>query len=93
MRTCSSTLSVLCVAFSTTLTAAELALTDFYGCALNHATDACPPPLWEPTYNLTLSIVVNPGTNHQGNNAASYFIPPPTTLIWFHNTTNASQVN
>ena len=66
-----------------------------YTCALSNTPHACPPPLWEPTYNLTLSTICQPG------NTPSYFIPPSNTPwgfvsldwscakpIWTHNSTN-----
>eukprot|EP01084_Bolivina_argentea_P303780 524569_1 len=37
-----------------------------YTCALN---PPCPPPKWPPTYNLTLSTIVQPG-------GPNYFLPP-----------------
>ena len=69
---------------------------EYYSCALN---GGCPPPLWEPTYNLTLSTICQPG----GSSNADYFIPPPNkpwgfiSLDWsvasniWKNTTNMSK--
>ena len=100
-ETMSSLLTTVSCIVSTLIT---LSSGEYYTCALNHATDPCPPPRWTPTYNLTLSTVVNPGTNSQGNNQETYFIPPSdkpwglvsidwTTAynIWSHNTSDSNK--
>ena len=90
----SSLLTTVSCIVSTLIT---LSSGEYYTCALNHVTDPCPPPRWEPTYNLTLSTICQPG------HAPNYFIPPPNepwgfvsidwtqaSSIWANNSTNKS---